>query len=212
VQDDILIDVAESVGGQNITLPGGWAHVTGSPVVETTNTQLTVIWKRFVVGDTAPALAGTVDHVLGRMIAIRGCPLSGNPWNAVASSVSATSSTAVTFPGVTTTVADCLVLEILSNGADVTPAGTAQIGALTNANYTSITERIDNNDPTGNGGVIGVVSGIKAPAGATGASTLTLATAATKAHMTLALRTAPPRYDSYNPSLPSFMPIAHATR
>lgn len=184
---DVLVNVAESVGGQNITLPSGWAHITGSPVVQGTNTQLTVIWRLYDGVFSAPALAGTTDHVIGRMLALRGCPTTGNPWDVAATASSATSSTAASWPGVTTTVPDTLVLEILATGADVS---TAQISTLTNANYTSITERIDNAVITGNGGVIICYSGVKATASATGASTATLTTAATKAYMTVAFKNA----------------------
>jgi hypothetical protein len=190
--NDILLTICESVGGQNFSTPSGWAHVSSdgtavSPVVQSTNTQLTVFWRRYDGIFTAPALSGTTDHALGRMIAIRGCPLSNNPWNVVGVGVEATSDTSAAWPGATTTVADTLVLEIISTSADPASASTVQIGAVTNAAYTSITEQIDNGDPTGNGGVIGVVSGIKATAGATGSSTMTLATAGFKAMMTLAM-------------------------
>jgi hypothetical protein len=187
---DALFTIAESVGGQNYTLPSGWAHVTGSPVVQSTNTQLTVIWRLYDGVFTAPALTGTVDHSIGRMIAVRGCPTTGNPWDVVATAVEAVSDTTATWPGATTTVASTLVLEIIASSADVTPAGTTQLGALTNAAYTSITEQMDNNTPTGNGGIIGCVSGVKATAGATGQSTATLTTAGFKAFMTLALKDA----------------------
>jgi hypothetical protein len=192
--NDILLTVCESVGGQNITLPGGWAQVSTdgtpvSPVVQSTNTQLTVIWRRYDGTGSAPALSGTTDHCLGRMIAIRGCPTVGNPWNIVSVAVEATSDTSASWPGVTTTSVDCLVLEILATSADI---ATAQISALTNASYTSITERMDNAIATGNGGVVICYSGVKTSAGPTGASTATLTTAGFKAFMTLAMAPVPP--------------------
>lgn len=192
LDNDVLVTIGESVGGQNYPgsagfPPTGWAHVTGSPVVQDTNTQLTVIWKRFATGDTAPGWGDSGDHNVGRMIAIRGCKTTGNPWNVVASSTESTSDTSAAWPGntISTTVADCLVLEIIATGADV--ASTAQLGALTNANLSSITERMDNWISNGNGGGIGMVSGVKASAGNIGSSTATLGTAATKSLMTLAL-------------------------
>lgn len=194
--NDILLNICESIGGENYGVPSGWAHASAdgaptSPVVEGINTQLTVFWRRYDGTGAAPTLTGITNHGIGRMIAIRGCPLTGNPWNILSTAASSTSSTSASFPGVTTTVPDTLILEVIATGADVSPAGTTQIGALTNANYTSITERIDDNTPTGNGGVIGLVSGIKATAGATGSSALTLTTAATKAMMTIAMMNAP---------------------
>jgi MSHA biogenesis protein MshQ len=192
VADDILVTVAECEGVTTpgaYTLPSGWAHVTGSPVQEGTNTRLWVIWRRYDGVFTAPSLGDAGDHNVGRMIAIRGCPTAGNPWDIVASAVEATSDTSATWPGVTTTVDDCLILEIIATGADVS---TAQVGALTNATYTSIVEQMDNWVITGNGGGIGMVSATKATAGATGQSTATLTTASSKALMTLAMRPVPP--------------------
>jgi hypothetical protein len=184
---DALFTICGSVGGQNYTLPSGWAHVTGSPVVQGTNTQLTVIWRSYDGVFTAPALTGTVDHSIGRMIAVRGVPTTGNPWDVVATAVEAVSDTSASWPGVTTTVASTLILEICATSADIS---SAQISALTNGNYTSITEQIDNATLTGNGGVIICYSGVKATAGATGASTATLTTAGFKALMTLAVKDA----------------------
>jgi hypothetical protein len=184
--DDILVTVAECSGATApgaYTLPSGWAHVTGSPVQEGTNTRLWVIWRRYDGVFTAPSLGDSGDHNVGRMIALRGCPTTGNPWHITASAVSATSSTAAVWPGVTTTIPDTLVLEIIATGADVS---TAQLGALTNATYTNITEQMDNWIIAGNGGGIGMVTGEKVTAGATGQSTATLTTAATKAYMTVA--------------------------
>lgn len=187
---DVLITVAECEGVTApgaYTLPAGWAHVTGSPVQEGTNTRLWVIWRLYDGVLTAPSLGDSGDHNVGQMIAIRGCPTTGNPWDVVGAATSATSSTAVTMPGCTTTVANTLVLEIISTGADI---ATGQFSTVTNAAYTSITGQINNWTTSGNGGGVGVVSATKATAGATGQSTATLTTAATKAMMTLALRDA----------------------
>lgn len=170
------------------TLPSGWAHVPGSPVQEGTNTRLWVICRLYDGVFTAPALGDSGDHNIGRMIGIRGCPTTGNPWDVVATAVEAVSDTSATWPGVTTTVDDTLVLEILSTGADTT--STAMLGTLTNANYSSITERMDNWATAGNGGGVGMATGVMATKGATGQSTATLALASTKALMTMALRSA----------------------
>jgi hypothetical protein len=189
--DDILVTVAECEGVTApgaYTLPTNWAHVTGSPVQEGTNTRLWVIWRRYDGVFTAPSLGDSGDHNVGRMIAIRGCPTTGNPWDIAASAVEATSDTSATWPGVTTTVDDTLILEIISTGTDV--ASTANLGALTNATYTNIVEQMDNWVISGNGGGIGLVSATKATAGATGQSTATLANASSKALMTVAFKLA----------------------
>jgi hypothetical protein len=207
--DDVLVTVAECEGVTApgaYTLPANWAHITGSPVQEGTNTRLWVIWRRYDGVFTAPSLGDSGDHNHGRMVAIRGCSTTGNPWNVAAAAVEAISDTSATWPGVTTTVDDTLVLEIVATGADV--ASTAQLGALSNAAYTSIVEQMDNWVSTGNGGGFGMVTAVKATAGATGQSTATLATASTKALMTVAMRL--PAIGQLNwwsrPNRPSRMP------
>jgi hypothetical protein len=175
---DVLFTVAESVGGSSYAVPAGWAQVTNSPVVQGTNTQLTVMWLRYTGSEVAQGLTGPTDHKIARTVAVRGLPRTGNPWNVLGTAVSAVSNTSASWPGATPTptAVNTLVQEII---------------ALTNATYTAITERVDNRTASGGGGSIAVISGAKATAAATGASTATLTTAATKAYMTLVLPDAP---------------------
>jgi hypothetical protein len=191
--NDIIIGVGESVGGSNYPTiaTNGFAHIDSvSPVVQDTNTQLSVVWARYDGVMTAHAWGDSGDHNLGRYIAIRGCPTTGNPWDVVAVAVEATSDTSASWPTTApTTGPDRLVLLILATSADI---GTAQISSVTNAALTSITEQMDNAITTGNGGVIICYSGIKATAAAVGVSTATLTTAGFKAFMTLALKEGPP--------------------
>jgi hypothetical protein len=105
--DDIIIGVGECEGvtapGRYFDTTGGnppapWAHVSSdgtpvSPVLQGTNTRLTAIWTRYDGTQTAFSWGDAGDHNLGRYIAIRGCPGTGNPWNAVATAVEATSDT-----------------------------------------------------------------------------------------------------------------------
>ena len=189
--DDILVGIGESTGGSNFPTiaTNTFAHIASdatpvSPIVQGTNTQLSVVWARYDGVITAHSWGDSGDHNIGRYLAIRGCPTTGNPWHVLAVATSAVSSTAATWPGVTTTIDDCLILEVIATGSDI--ASTAQLGTLTNASYTSIVEQMDNWTSSGSGGGIGMVSATKATAGATGQSTATLATAATKAYATIA--------------------------
>jgi hypothetical protein len=198
---DVLVTVAECEGVTApgaYTLPAGWAHITGSPVTQGTNTRLWVIWALYDGVMTAPSLGDSGDHNIGQMIGLRGCPTTGNPWDVVATAVEAVSDTTASWPGVTTTVDDTLVLEIASTSADI---GTAQISALTNGSYSSITERMDAATTSGNGGVIICYSGVKATKGATGQSTATLTTAGFKAFMTVAFKNAASSGGVANPQL-----------
>lgn len=190
---DILLWLGESTGGENFTTPGGWAHVgpngsVSSPVVQGVNTQLTVFWVRYDGVLTAPSVTGPVDHGVAAMLAIRGCPVIGNPWNVGSVATEAVSDTSATFPDATTSQADTLVLNILASSADI---ATAQASAMTNASLSSIAEQVDVATLTGNGGVLVCYSGTKATVGAIGSSAITLVTAGFKAMMTLAFANFP---------------------
>jgi hypothetical protein len=186
--DDILILLVEQTGGETAPSATGYAHVTGSPVVQDTNTQLSVMWKRAGGSESAPTVTGPSNHAVTRIIGVRGVKNTGNPWNQVAVAVEAVLDTSAAWPTVTTTVVDCLVLLCIATGRDA--ASTTNLGAVTNANLSSITERMDNWASTGAGGGIGLVTGVKASASAVGSSTATMGSTDTKAMMTLALEPA----------------------
>lgn len=186
--DDILIGISESAGAETYpsAATNGFAHVAGlSPVTQDSQTTLTVIWARYDGVMTAHSWGDSGNHNQGRYIAIRGCHTAGNPWDVVTTVVESTSDTSASWPSVTTTVVDTLVLLAIATGSDI---ATAQVGAVTNAALGTITERMDNWTTTGTGGGYGLVTGTKATIGVVGASTATITTAATKAFMTLALK------------------------
>lgn len=193
--NDILLLFLETAN-QAITVSGGtetWSQVTNSPQSTGTaagadGTRLTVFWARASqASPTSPTTSDSGDHQLGRIIAVRGCITTGNPWDITAGSVEATSDTTVSFPTVTTTMDDTLVVLAMA-GSLPDATGTANFSAWTNSNLSSITERTDNTVTAGNGAALGVATGVKTTAGATGASTATLAQSANKAMMTIALR------------------------
>lgn len=185
--DDILIAAIECAAADTAVLPGGWAHVTGSPIATATGTKLNVAWKRAGGSESAPTFTDAGDHQAGALVAVRGCITTGNPWDVVNTSVLDASDTAVAFPSVTTTVADCLVLNIIANGRDVDT--TTGIGSWTNAALANLTERLDFWSSLGSGGGVGLATGEAAAAGVVGQTTATLAGGAgTQAHMTLALK------------------------
>jgi hypothetical protein len=95
----------------------------------------------------------------------------------------------MSFPGVTTTVADCLIVHGCAQDTDAN--STATSGAPTNGNLTSLTERHDQTINAGAGGGIVVITGVKATAGATGNTTSTGSTSVTHAYVTLALAPRP---------------------
>jgi hypothetical protein len=92
----------------------------------------------------------------------------------------------VSIPGFTTTVNDCLILDICSHGFDV--AG-GQFSGLTNASVDggTVTEELDYGVTAGNGGGVLIASSTKATAGSVSATTATLAVSAATAQIKIAL-------------------------
>jgi hypothetical protein len=191
--DDIILVLVEQA---SLTSPEvspsatGYAHVLGSPVgPDSAGTVLSVLWKRAVGGETAPTVAGPSDHGVTRTITLRGVKATGNPWNVnPAVATDATASATATWGAVTPTVTDCLVCLCIATGRDA--ASTTNLGAVTNANLTSLAEQMDNWVIAGTGGGIGLVTGFKAAATTTGTSTATMGSTDGKALMTLALEPA----------------------
>ena len=180
---------ASSISNQN---GGTWTQVTNSPQSVGTaggsdGTRLTVFWSRYNGTQGAPTVADSGDHQLGRMIAIRGATTSGNPWNITAGDTEATVDTSGAIAGATTTVANTLVVAAIATSLP-DASGTANFSAWTNADLSSLTERTDNTVTAGNGGGLGIATGVKATAGAYTTTAVTCGTATTKAMMSIAVR------------------------
>lgn len=195
LRNDILILFLET-SNQSVTVSGGtevWAEVSGSPQFTGAapgGTRLTAFWAR--ASQDAPTFPTTSDsgnHQLGLIIAIRGATTIGNPWNVVGSGVDVVSNTSGAIPGAATTVPDTLVVAAIATDLP-DGAGTANFSAWANGDLTSVTERTDNTASAGDGGGLGVATGEKASAGAYGNTTVTLAAAAVKAMMSIAIKPA----------------------
>lgn len=135
-------------------------------------TELTVLGKIAGGGEGSASVTANVNHNTGRSIiiqdhglsAITDCIVGADNTGAVATG---------TALGITVT-ADSMVLICCATTADT--ASTAYYSAFTNANFASITERMDNVIATGSGGGIGMASATCAGT-TTGSSTWTNATA-----------------------------------
>jgi len=180
---------AISITNQN---GGTWTEVTNSPqgtgtAGGTSATMITVFWSRYNGTQGAPTASDSGNHQAGRIIAIRGAVASGNPWDVTAGGVEAVSDTSGSIPGATTTVGNTLVVTVVAASLP-DKASTANFSSWTNANLTSLTERTDNAVNAGNGGSLGIATGIKATAGAYGNTAVTLANAAYKGMMSIAIK------------------------
>jgi hypothetical protein len=191
--NDILILLHEMDPVLNAAALGavtGYSEVLNSPSSQTAGlpTRLTVRWHRATGPESGTVSCPAVtNHHIARIIGVRGCVTTGNPWNQTAASVAA-SSASVSIDGLTTTAIDCLILAAVTTGKDL--ASTAEIGTWANASLANpaVTEQVDNWTSSGTGGGIGASTGGKAAAGVVSATTATLVTANTQARFCMALQ------------------------
>jgi hypothetical protein len=184
--NDILVIVSEASDG-GIGAPPGWTQRANN-TLGSSGTICSVAWKRATGSESGSFSVddggGVIDHWMARMFCFRGAVTSGDPFNASSTSSSA-ASTSVTFPTVTTTADNCLILNCLTWADD--DAGPLA-GAPTNASLANLTERADGGALNGNGGGIVLITGEKATAGAVSGTTLTLSSSSGQGRVTLALR------------------------
>lgn len=196
VAGDLLLLIVET-GSELPSAPAGWQQMT--TVENPGQTRLTVFWRIAVAGDTAPTVADAGDHQIGHTAAISGVDAS-RPWDlddggqpAIATSILTTASTAVAFPSVTTTTANCQVAVICSTPADsaswpFTATGSAWVNAALTG-FGGGAGYFGHAAVDGNGGAFGGVLGVKASAGAVGSTTTNLSGGAQQqARITIALR------------------------
>jgi len=187
--NDIGVLVLETMG-EVVPAVSGWNQFPSSPQrsgpAGVTDTELTMYWKRAASGAEANAEVGdSGNHQIGVIGTIRGCVTTGDPFDVTTGDILATADTAVSIPGHTTTVADCLIVAACSAGTDTS---TAQFSAWANADLTSVAEWFDLFAITANGGGFGVATGVKAAAGAFGATTATLATSSEQGRIVIAFK------------------------
>jgi len=187
-EKDIMLLFVETAN-QTVSAPSGWVATADSPqgtgtAGDVAATSLSVFWKRATAVESAPTVTDPGDHAIAQILSFRGCIDTGDPWD-VTSGNTAASSTSVSIPGDTTTVANCLVVLAVSNGTD---SATAQTSGYANTDLANLTERTDVNSTQGNGGGFAVATGEKATAGAYGATTATLANASTQGRISIALK------------------------
>lgn len=167
----------------------GYADVLNSPVSQTGGlpTRLTARWHRATGPESGTvSVPAVTNHHVARIIGIRGCVIGGNPWNVTASGLQSDTLATVTFPVLTTTAVDCLIVNAVTTGTDT--GSVAMLTGWANAGLANIAEQVDNWVASGTGGGIGACTGEKTSAGAVAATTATLATGNFKALLTIAFQ------------------------
>jgi hypothetical protein len=195
VDDDLLILVIEGEGedanADSAPTGGDWTAIdgsTGSVANDTAgsawDTRCTVYYH---VYDSASPPSYSVpdagEHTLAQVLAFRNVDTT-TPIGNTQSSSADDSNTSVSITGVTTGAANAGVLVVFTNGDDVTASG------WTNSNLVSIDELTDESTTSGSDGSIHAAFGLKATAGATGATTATVSANEREAGWTIELKKA----------------------
>jgi hypothetical protein len=132
--------------------------------------RLGIFWKRHDGSETDPTVTDPGDHAVGQVMTIRGCPTVGDPFESVGQRRKTTASTTGTAEGGATTSDNCLVVNAFAHALD---SASAVFSSFTNADLSSISERIDVATTDGTGGGIGVSTGEKTDAGTFTGTTVT---------------------------------------
>ncbi len=159
------------------SVPGGWTAMSdvNSDVFSGVRSHCALLWKRAASGaESAPTITDNWDAGTAQIHVIRGCVTSGDPWDVLGTTGDNSGDTSLSIAGVTTTVNNCLVVDFITGFTFGSPA---TLGSLANGGLTSFTEQVNVNEVVGGEDLHrAVTSGVKATAGATGATTGTWAT------------------------------------
>ena len=187
--NDILVAVtfaAHAATNYALSPDQGFVQVGSSPQSISGGARVAAWWVRAtsdaMVAPTMPDIGGD-DRKYGFIMVIRQATTSGNPFDATAGDTSSTN-TAVTFPSVTTTSANRLILNILAHNIDSTGH---KLDDWTNNALVELTEHVDYDTVASIGYGCCMASGRLVSAGAAGTTTGTLASTSTQARLTLAV-------------------------
>lgn len=192
INGDLLVLVITSTN-QTITTPtagGTWTQVLSSPqgtgTAGASQSIQVAVFTKIASGDQADVtIADTGVLTTGAMFVFRKVNQT-TPVEVTAGSVLATAGTTHTLPAVTTSTNNAMIAHVAGIGRDA--VSTINYSSPTNANLTGLTVRMSQTTSTANGGGIGLVTGTKTVAGATGTTSVTVAGAAKGAFVTLGVK------------------------
>lgn len=177
--NDVFILHVEGDGAAVLSTPSGYTFIAS----EVGGGQTLALYGKIASGsESAPTYTDTGNHTSAVITCYSGCATT-TPWEAY--DVNSLGGTSATFPSVTTLGVNRMIVLSL---AWTTTGLTGELGAVTNGNLASITERLDDGHSQGNGGGIAIVTATAAAAGATVTSSASVTTGGAKSMITLALR------------------------
>jgi len=168
--NNYLIVVCTTRADNEVTTPTGWTEIVNElnfAITAGRSSRMQVFAKLSDGTETTVTFSGPGNHQLARGMVITGNDTT-TPLNA--SAATNTSNTVGTVdidsPTATSTVNDCLVIDIVGMGIDLNT-----LNSIANSNLTSLTEEYDIETSIGADSQQFVSSGVKASSGACGATT-----------------------------------------
>lgn len=193
LQNDILLLAIETGGeGTTLTPPSPWQAIPGSPVIDVgtiAGSKLQVWWSRASSNSTGTetvVIPDSGDHQVARIMVVRGCLQTGNPWDVIQTSSTAVSSFTSTAPAVDTNYGQTRVVSIISRPTD--SGSLTNFDPPSNAVLSGLVDHGEAGTANGHGGGFLFFSGVKILPGNTGVSTVTQGISRTSAAMTIAFR------------------------
>jgi hypothetical protein len=179
VNGEILLAIFEyqTGAGTNHVTATGWTEIAWlSRAAAAGRTDLAVMGKISDGTEGASvsfALAGTINHWMGRMIAIagHGCTLITDVVGGSTITGGAGAGASPQTNTLTAITTDAVSMVVICGGSGRDIASTTEFSAYTNAGFASITEQMDNMVITGTGGGFCMATGTFAAGGDTGTTT-----------------------------------------
>lgn len=185
VGDILLLSIEGDQNSSTLDLSAqGFAHIPGSPFTGSAS-KLQILWAR-ATSTTMPdvSIPDIGDHIYCLGSLLSGVPTDVDFFTAV-SDASYTSGTSHVMPAITTTAADSRLLVIAARAFDVNGGIFSSITPGTGA--PTMGESFDSGTNQGNGGGIGVFTGVATSPGSIGAGTITTSASDSVITVTIAL-------------------------
>lgn len=185
---DFCLLVVESAN-QAVSTPTDWTQAPSSPQGQGTGAlanavRVTVFYKTAGASEGNVTVADSGDHTTAIWLTFSNVDTS-DPFDA-SSGGTIVAGTSWSLVGLTTTVANCLIVHCVATDRDLT--STTNLDSYSNADLANITEIHDQSHALSTGGGIIVVTGEKASAGTVGNTSATSAASEEGACVTLALQ------------------------
>jgi hypothetical protein len=182
-----LLGIFLSTANETIgSVPSGWTLATETAGLGTPGAagglKAYFLWKISDGTESTVTIADSGSYNIGARFVVRGVDPAA-PINAITTGT-ASASTSLSCPEVTTTVPECLAMYCVATDRDGVQS--SNFSSWANAGLSSVGELFDEGAASGAGAAIGIGTGVKASAGATGNMAVTTATSDVAVFITIA--------------------------